>query len=235
MQRYLGTALLAAALVLGGSPSIAAPHLLHYLTVDELRPTLVLPAPPAPGSLEERGELAEIHALIAAAPPARLDQARWDDTHETPALFDRTLGVTLETLPLTWALLREVQEEGDAAADVAKLYFHRTRPFGIDPTIPSCAKTGKPLKSYPSGHATLGYSTGFVLAHLLPGRSAEILDRAADYATGREYCGVHFPTDVEASHVLGTLVASKLMAIPAFRVKFDAARQELIAAHVAGV
>lgn len=87
MQRYLGTALLAAALVLGGSPSIAAPHLLHYLTVDELRPALVLPAPPAPGSLEERGELAEIHALIAAAPPARLDQARWDDAHETLSLI----------------------------------------------------------------------------------------------------------------------------------------------------
>lgn len=235
MNKYLGSALALVILSVAGSPVLAAAHVLHYLSADEIRPALVLPAPPAPGSIQEKGELAELHAMIAAAPPTRLDQARWDDQHETPALFDRTLGLELEKYPLTWALLREVQEEGDAAASVAKAYFQRTRPRGVDATIPICVKTGKPAKSYPSGHATLGYSTGFVLAHLLGGRSAAILDRAADYATSRELCGVHFPTDLEASHALGTLVASKLMAIPAFRAKFDAARQELVAARVAGV
>lgn len=234
MKLQLGSAIAVAALALAAAPVCAASHSLHYLSPEDLRPALVLPAPPAPGSIQEKAELAEIRALIAAAPPERLDQARWDDEHETPALFDRTLGTSLEAYPLTWALLRAVQEESDAAAGFAKTYFHRTRPYGVDRTISKCAKSGKLDKSYPSGHATLGYATGFILAHLLAARSTEILDRAADYATSREICGVHFPTDVEASHALGTLVASRLMAIPAFHAKFDAARRELAAAHVAG-
>lgn len=217
-----------------GSNGVAAPHALHYLSEDGVRPTSILPAPPVAGSPREKAELAEIRAMIAAATPARLDAARWDDGHETPALFDPTLGFALEKYPLTWALLREVQEEGDAAASEAKAYFHRTRPYAVDPMMPTCVAGGRPAKSYPSGHATLGYSTGFVLAHLLAGRSAAILDRAADYAMSRELCGVHFPSDVEASHVLGTLVAAELMNVPAFRAKFDAAHKELLDAHVAG-
>jgi acid phosphatase (class A) len=123
-----------------------------------------------------------------------------------------------------------------AAASLGKAYFHRTRPYSIDPTLPNCAKTtaGKPATSYPSGHAILGYSTGFVLARLLKGRSSEIFDRAADYAMSRELCGVHFASDLDASHALGTLVASALLANPAFRAKFEAAHAELLAAHVAG-
>lgn len=234
MGKPIKVTCLALALVLGGGAAAAAPHALHYLSEDSVRPALVLPAPPAPASPQERGELATIHAMIAAATPARIDAARWDDAHETPALFDRTLGLELEMYPLTWALLREVQEEGDAAASNAKAYFHRTRPYAVDPTIATCVQGGKPGKSYPSGHATLGFSTGFVLAHLLSGRSSAILDRAADYATSRELCGVHFPSDIEASHALGTLVAADLMNVPAFRAKFDAAHKELVDAHVAG-
>ncbi|MFX6023733.1 phosphatase PAP2 family protein, partial [Acinetobacter baumannii] len=75
-------------------------------------------------------------------------------------------------------------------------YYHRTRPWGVDPSIPSCehAPEHKPTNSYPSGHGILGYATGTVLAALLPSRAAEILGRAADYGLSREVCGVHFPS-----------------------------------------
>ncbi len=214
----------------------AAPHPLHYLTDDDIAPAGVLPPPPAPGSAEEKAELAALHAIVSAAPPERLAQAQWDQDHEDPGLFDRTLGVTLEKLPLTWSVLTDVSAEAAAAATINKAYFHRTRPWGIDPTLPSCehAPEHKPTNSYPSGHAMLGYSTGFVLARLLPGRAPEILARAADYGYSREVCGVHFRSDIAASQTLGTLVALKLLANPAFRVKVDAARQELIRAHIPG-
>lgn len=236
MKLLSRSTLTALALVLACSAATAAEHTFHYISPSEVAPAAVLPAPPASGSLQEKGELSALHVMIAAASPERLAQARWDDEHETPALFDGVLGFELERFPLTWALLRDVQEEADATASAAKAYFPRTRPYGVDATIPNCerAPSGKSTKSYPSGHATLGYSTGFVLAHLIPGRSAVVLNRASDYAVSRELCGVHFPSDVEASHALGTLLASKLMALPAFRAKFDAAHQELIAAHVAG-
>jgi acid phosphatase (class A) len=235
-KKPIALALAALAMMNAGAAVTAAPHSLHYLTAEDVAPAGVLPAPPAPGSAQEKAELAEIRAMVASATPERLEQARWDQEHEDPGLFDGILGLELQKLPLTWALLRDVQEEADAAVGQSKVYFHRTRPWGVDPALPSCehAPEHKPTNSYPSGHAILGYSTGYVLARLLPGRAADVLGRAADYATSREICGVHFPTDVDASHALGTLVTIKLMANPAFRARFDAARKELADAHIAG-
>ncbi|OYY89396.1 MAG: phosphoesterase [Sphingomonas sp. 28-66-16] len=223
------------ALIIGGVAS-AAPHQLHYLTAQELSAASVLPPPPAPGSIQEKAELKALHAIVEASSPARLDQARWDQDHEDPALFDKTLGIELQKLPLTWALLSEVREEAGAAVAMSKAYFHRARPWGVDPTLASCerAPEHKPINSYPSGHAILGYSAGYVLAQLLPGRATEIVGRAADYGYSREVCGVHFASDIEASHALGTLLGAKLLANAAFKAKFDAARQELIDAHIAG-
>lgn len=228
-------AILAVALAAWGTAS-AAPHQLHYLSAEELAPASVLPPPPAPGSVLEKAELGALHAIVAASTPERLDQARWDQEHEDPGLFDRTLGIELQKLPATWALLMAVREEAAAAATAGKAHFHRMRPWGVDPTLPSCehAPEHQPTNSYPSGHAILGYSAGYVLARLLPGRASDILGRAADYGYSREVCGVHFPSDIEASHALGTLVAAKLLANPAFRAKFDAARLELAGAHLAG-
>ncbi|MFX8242857.1 phosphatase PAP2 family protein, partial [Acinetobacter baumannii] len=87
------------------------------------------------------------------------------------------LGLDLEKLPLTWALLKDVQDEATAAVDLSKAYYHRTRPWGVDPGIASCerAPEHKPTNSYPSGHAILGFSVGFVLADLIPARAPDIL------------------------------------------------------------
>lgn len=207
-------------------------HALHYLTPADVDPVMILPRPPALGSDIEKAELADLHHIVAAASPGRLEQAKWDDQHEDPALFDAVLGVKLESMPATWELLKSVQEEGDAAADLSKVYFARKRPWAADPTLSNCdaGKGANPLRSYPSGHSTLSYSVGFVLAHLVPERSETILNRAADFAMSRQVCGVHFPSDTEASHVIGTIVATKLLENPAFLARLPAVRQELRAA-----
>lgn len=231
--RSPATAIAAALLAVSIAPP-ARPHEFHYLNSGELEPARILPAPPTPGSMVERAELAALHRIVEGAGAERLARARWDDGHEDPGLFDAAVGARIEDMPLTWSLLRSVQEEGDAAADLAKARFDRRRPWSVDPTLANCdaGRKANPGRSYPSGHATLGYSTGFVLARLLPERAQAILARAADYAMSREVCGVHFPSDTEASHVLGTLVAVRLLADPAFSARFAAARAELAAAHV---
>ena len=227
-----GAALLA---FLGATASGAAEkHVLHYLDAADVDPVTVLPRPAAKGSDIEKAELAALHQIVASASAARMAQAKWDDQHEDPALFDGAIGTKLETLPVTWALLKSVQEEGDAAADVAKIHFARMRPWAVDATLANCdaGKGANPLRSYPSGHSTLSYSVGYVLAHLMPQKADVILARAADYAMSREVCGVHFPSDTEASHVIGTIVASKLLTNPAFAARVAAARKELAAAHL---
>lgn len=218
----------------GAVASAKTKESLHYLTSADVEPGLILPKPYAPGSDAEKAELGELHRIVASASPARLAQARWDSENEDPAIFDGVLGVKLEAMPATWALLKEVQEEGEAAADVSKTYFHRARPWSADPTLQNCdaGKNANPGRSYPSGHSTLSYSVGYVLAHLAPEKSDIILSRAADYAMSRQICGVHYPSDTEASHVLATIIGVRMLVNPAFAAKTMAARAELRAAHL---
>lgn len=190
---------------------------------------LLLPSPPLRGSAQELAELAELHALIVAATPARLAQAKQDDIHEDPAIFDAATGRTLSALSQTWALLKRVQTNADRVANVAKDHFARARPWGVDPSLTACdaRPDSRPVRSYPSGHAVLGYSVGYVLAQLMPARAPAILARAADYALSRQYCAAHFPSDTEASHVLGTVIAERLLADPLLARQIEAARREL--------
>ena len=205
---------------------------LHYLSAADLLPQRLLALPPVRGSVEEAEELATLHAMIAHASPERLAQAKWDDEHEDPSIFNAALGRDLTKLPQTWALLVSVQDEAEAAAGIAKDAFGRERPFGIDETLPTCVAVdrAKALRSYPSGHAVLGYSVGWVLARIYPAMAHVILARAVDYARSRELCGAHFPADTEASHVLGTVVAERLLSDPRLADRLAAARAEL-AAH----
>jgi acid phosphatase (class A) len=214
---------------------VAQPAVAHATKKFELldsaafAPVQLLPAPAPTGSPAEALELAQLRQLIAATSAERMAQAKWDDAHEDPAIFDAIVGRQLSTLPATWALLLTVQNEGDMAANLSKEYFARVRPWGADPTLPNCdaGKGKKPTRGYPSGHATLGYSVGWALAQLMPGKAAAILSRAHDYALSREICGVHFHSDTEASHVIGTLVASRLFADPRLASRIAAARAEL--------
>lgn len=210
----------------------AAPHpkkSFQILQPGSLPVNGLLPAPPAHGSAEEKLELDYLHALIAGTSPERMARAREDDGHEDPSIFDAAVGTDLRALPATWALLTAVHNDADVAADATKDHFARMRPWGVDPTLPNCdaGKNKRPTRSYPSGHSVLGYSVGLTLAALMPARADTILARARDYALSREICGVHFPSDTEASHVLGSIVATRILADPAVAARIAAARAEL--------
>lgn len=202
-----------------------------YLDPALFAPQLSLPAPPARGSAEEAREIDALHRLIAGATPQRLARARADGENETPSLFNEAAGVDLKTLPATWDLLVTVQTEGAALADAGKTYFHRLRPYSIDPSLAVCgqhANRAKPTyRAYPSGHSMLGYSVGWMLARLMPDKADAILERAHDYAMSRQYCGAHFASDTEASHAIGTLAAATLWQDPRLAAKIAAARAEL--------
>ena len=215
-----------------GAPAAPKPpkHDFKYFNAADYLPQHVLAAPPARGSEQEARELDEVRRQVAGASPARIAQAAADDKHEDPSIFSEVMGRDLTKLPATWALLEEVNNEATSAANLSKDSFGRTRPYGVDPTIKTCVPTNpaKAIRSYPSGHATLGYSVGWALAKLAPDLAPKILDRARDYAQSRVICGVHFASDSEASHVLATVVTERLMADPRMAAKIAAARAELI-------
>ena len=201
------------------------------LAPSDVDPSLLLAPPAKDGSDVQKGELQEVLRLYRTTGPERRAQAQWDDKHEDSEIFAGTLGPAfdLAKLPRTAAFLKLVENEQSVAANVAKRYFLRMRPWAMDTSIKPCDdKPGaNPRTSFPSGHATLGYSVSYVLAQLMPEKSQALFERAREYAFSRQICGDHYASDTEASHVLGVTVGQKLMAHPLLQGDISLVRGEL--------
>ena len=81
--------------------------------------------------------------------------------------------------------------------------------------------------SYPSGHATVGAMMAILLAQMVPEQRAALFARGWDYGQARVTSGVHFPSDVEAGRMLGTVLVSLMQQDRRFRTDLAAARREL--------
>jgi acid phosphatase (class A) len=214
-------------------PPRPTPRLIYLSPSFLANPGVIVPPPPAPGSVEAMRDLAAVMAVQAAASPERIALAASDDKIETVWRFSDVLpGFEAAKLPLTDKLFTAARNDQNFEGNVFKPFFARPRPYDIDSNINTCVPSfyGRPPRSYPSGHATLGYSLGIILAHLIPEKAGVILERARVYGESRVVCGVHFPTDIVASQALGTAVALELMRNPTFKAEFDAAKAELVAA-----
>ena len=223
-----------------GAMAAKAPATSRFLKPGELDVSVIVPPPPVEGTPAATVELAELHGLVASRTPERLAQAQHDAAVEDVTAITEIFGPALDLnqFPATTRLFADLHVEDGVAAKAAKKYFHRPRPWeadaalAADPAQADCDK-GESNTSYPSGHAMMGYTASAVLAQLMPGNAQIILARGADYAESRLICAVHFPSDVEASHVLATALVAKLMSKPEFQAELEAARAELTAAHVA--
>ena len=80
---------------------------------------------------------------------------------------------------------------------------------GFDPTLHPVCETNKE-----------GFYPSFLYAYSLaeiPEKHTEILARADDYARSRIVCGVHYPTDIEASRRAASIVFRYQLVNPASR------------------
>ncbi|MDR3528412.1 MAG: phosphatase PAP2 family protein [Rhizomicrobium sp.] len=224
--------LVAAALLLSTAPAFADPAL---LSPSQYTAALMMPAPAADGSAEQQHELAEIKAIQAKMSTADFAKAQSDNDNESVSAFAEVFGpwFDLTKLPKTAALFAVVRKEEDTAGKAVKTYFHRNRPWHLDETLKTCERGKNVQTSYPSGHATMGYSMAVVLSHLLPDQADAIMSRAKSYGENRLVCGDHYRSDIVAGQVLGTVVANELLANPAFQPTFEAAKSELATARSA--
>lgn len=224
-----------AAVLLAASIAISAANAeTKFLAPAQYQPAVLLPPPPAANSTAAKAELAELQRIEKARTPEQLTRARSDDKTEDASIFAEVLGSAfdLKKLPATAKMFADVRAEEKQAAADAKTFFKRDRPWIVDPAIQSCSKEDAPQSSYPSGHATMGYSMGVVLAQIAPEKAQQILARAAEYAENRLVCGMHFRRDIQAGQTLGTVVAVDLMQNQAFKAEIEAATAELRAAGV---
>ncbi len=209
---------------------------LKVLSEADVNPARMLSAPPEDGSDAQKRDLAQVQAAYTQSSPDRKARAEWDDKHEDATIFAGTLGpgFDLARLPETAKLLALVQNDQSVAANIAKRVYLRNRPWVFDAGMRPCdyKPNANPRTSFPSGHATLGYSVGYVLGTLIPERAQALQDRAGDYAYSRMVCGDHYPSDIEASKALGVAVGVMLMQSPKLAPMIAAARTELAAAHL---
>ena len=188
--------------------------------------------------------MAEVKRLIYSRSKERYTEAVWDSRHEDPTPFAAVIGpgFNLVKLPATARLLADVSNDQNVATSLAKDFFKRK--FPVTAEMPgdygewTCdaedrKPASRPLRSYPSGHATMAYTFGVVLSALIPEKSQAILSRSATYAYSREVCGDHYHSDVEAGHVLGTTLGVLLLHNERLKPEIDAAKAELKSAGIA--
>lgn len=217
---------------------------LQVLTAEQIDPSHLLPPPPPDGSYAQIIDLNAWRQVVDERTPERYAQARWDNEHEDISAFSEVLGpkFDLSKLPATAKLMAEVDNDQAIAASDAKVYFHRRFPVASSPLlgdyhIYSCdddvkKPADRPLRSYPSGHSTMGYTFAIVLSALVPNKSQAIFTRAADYAYSRRVCGDHYRSDTEASHALGTALGMMFLSSPKLQAQIEASKAELRAAGI---
>lgn len=194
--------------------------------------------PPALGSKDDVADLDRARATNANASEARWQAALADDASLYDR-FDEVFGIPVnrKTLPRLVRLLNRVSADMFAAAGAAKERYPRPRPYQRAAMKRVCGMTAPPAPeaaptkgtSYPSGHATLGWSTALTLVEVAPADAAAlvpIVTRAARYGDNRVVCGLHFQSDVEAGRILAAAVFDKLLTLPEFRRDLQCARAE---------
>jgi acid phosphatase (class A) len=208
-----------------------APVAFHYLAPDSVSLPALLPAPPAPGSPENKADILGVLFVQQSRTPEDVARARSEETL-SPAAFANVLGswFTPARLPLTFALLQDAGSDAESISAAAKELWHRPRPplqdAGIHPALTLPASP-----SYPSGHAMRGALWAVILAKLAPDLQDRILARGAQIGEDRVIGGVHFPTDRDAGQKLGSTLAARLLANPAFQRDLALAEAEFSGAR----
>jgi acid phosphatase (class A) len=234
----VGSAVLLAALALpisgqrAETPPAGAPQ--GYLGAGMPDESIFLPPPPADRSAAGKADLAIFRATRAQRGSERWQLATRDDAVDPASVlgsFGCALGVRLKPgdAPTLDRLIQRALMDAVTIIGPPKERYRRERPFLrakgeiCIARTPSLERGG----SYPSGHSTVGWLDALILAELAPDRAAQLLARGRAFGESRVVCGVHYPSDIEAGHVLAAGLFATLDADPAFRADMEAAKVEL--------
>jgi acid phosphatase (class A) len=200
-----------------------------FVSAEQINAFQVLPEPPTSTSQVTQAELLELHRIESTRTPEQVERAMADDKNESIFIFQALMGeaFTAAKLPLTAALSAKLNNDESVNTDPAKNGFKRVRPYNLDKTLHPVCKTKTKNDSYPSGHTTTGYLMALALIDMVPEKRDAILARADDYANNRLICGVHYPSDLQASKLVAYSMHAVMGTNPKYRQELGAARLEL--------
>jgi acid phosphatase (class A) len=220
----------------------AAARLPGFLTA-ETAPDAMATIPPAPKAGEPRNDLdwAIFRATRKLEGSERWALAQNDDNYRPAALLkDYSCAVgaelTTENAPTLARILARTTADAGTAAQRAKEVYQRTRPY-LHNSGNICIERSDGLSKsfdYPSGHSSLGWVSGLVIAQLTPDRATPVLARARAFGESRVVCGVHNMSAIEAGRTNGASVFAALQASPDFQTAMATAKAEIAAARASG-
>ena len=147
--------------------------------------------------------------------------------------------ITEEETAHLYMLLRRSLIDASRSTSAAKEHYKRVRPFIVnkEPICTPDAERERLLRSrsYPSGHAALGWAWALILTEIAPEQADEILARGRAYGQSRVICNEHWQSDVYAGQVMGAATVARLHADSAFRADLEAAKAEVAATRAKGL
>jgi acid phosphatase (class A) len=238
MNRTVATALAVFLLCASGSSAAADPEPGYIFPGADLHIQTWLPPAPPRDSLAQAADVQTIFALRADVDGPRGTEAHEDDVYapaDVASRFDYILGVHLDgkTAPNTLHLLQLVSNDAEWLMRPVKRKVvdgGRQRPFVDYPSLHTCTITYATLPqsgSYPSGHASLGWIWGNILAELAPEHADALIARGIAFGDSRVVCGFHYPSDIAAGRLAAAALLERLHADKRFLHDLDGARAEV--------
>ncbi len=235
---WLTSLLVIPSLVMLGPQTLAQPN--DPAAGLELNPATyrsVIGNPPAPGSRQALDDLAILRWNQRTRTPEGVRHS-WRFLYRNLSVFDAAVGTDLaKTSPTLFKGLPAFLLRVDTLKDQLKDAVARPRPFVSHGDLQPCL----PLEtswSFPSGHATWFATAALLLADLVPERRDRLLTVGLQGGYARAYCGVHYPSDVEASQRLAQAISKELIASPqwrTFKEQLAGERSKLLVTPPAGV
>ena len=221
-------------------PEIHPGLLQGYLPMnDPLRTVDIVPPAPVAGSPRQA-----LDDEVAARSLSLRGSERWDlatqdaDIHFPGAqdAFTCALGIPINETdtPALYMLMRRTLADVGLASYSAKNAYRRERPFMVN-GAPTCTPQEEEVLrqdgSYPSGHTSIGWGWGLILAQLAPDRAEALLARGRAFGESRNVCNVHWYSDVVAGRMVAAAAFSQLQNNIAFQAAMNAAREDIARAR----
>jgi acid phosphatase (class A) len=206
-----------------------APRTSTFLQSSPLNLALIIQRPPKDNSATTIAELKQLHDIENLRTAQEVDKAKADDAEQDIFVYRSIFGsgFTPENLPILAAFSADVHNEEGIASEPLKADYARPRPYQLDRSLHPVCKVTQEANSYPSGHTLSGYLLGYTLSYMVPAKKDLILARTDEYAHNRLVCGVHYPSDVEASKTLASAMFGAMLLNPAFQQRLREAQKEL--------
>jgi acid phosphatase (class A) len=216
-------------------PEIAPSTPDGYLAPNAVPDSLaLLPPPPTPGSAAFASDEDVSRKSLALRGTLRGALAIEDADLTFPnaaGTFSCALDapITEHDTPHLYKLMERSLVDAIHSTNAAKNHYLRARPYLVNKT-PLCAPTGS-VGSYPSGHATTGWTWALIISEIAPERADAVLARGRAFGQSRLICNAHWQSDVAEGRIMGASTAARLHADANFRADLEAAKAEVLAAR----